>query len=111
LLSCGVWILDILRFKLVALALNINLSLNLAVTLSILSFLLEALPLTPGGLGLVEGSLISLLLYLGLPLGPAGSFIFLERFISYWISSVIGFLFLFYCGGFKTWRKHKKRLH
>jgi glycosyltransferase 2 family protein len=109
LLSCGIWILDVLRFKLVALALNINLSLNLAVTLSILSFLLEALPLTPGGVGIVEGSLISLLLYLGLPLGSAGSFVFLERFISYWISSVIGLLFLFYCGGFNIWRKQKKK--
>jgi uncharacterized protein (TIRG00374 family) len=109
LLSCGVWILDIIRFKLVALALNIDLSLNLAITLSILSFLLEALPLTPGGLGIVEGSLISLLLYLGLPLASAGSFVFLERFISYWMSSVIGFLFLFYYGGFNIWRKQRKK--
>lgn len=109
LLSCGVWAFDIIRFKLVALALNINLSLNLAVMLSILSFLLEVLPLTPGGLGIVEGSLISLLLFLGLPLASAGSFVFLERFISYWISSVIGLLFLFYSGGFKIWRKQKKK--
>jgi len=109
LLSCGVWALDIIRLKLVALALNINLSLNLIVTVSIISFLLEALPLTPGGLGIVEGGLISLFLYLGLPLTSAGSFVILERFISYGVSSIIGFLYLFYYGGFKIWKKKNKK--
>jgi glycosyltransferase 2 family protein len=107
-LSCGVWALDILRLKLVALALNINLPLKLIVTVSILSFLLGALPLTPGGLGIIEGGLISVLLYLGLPLGPAGSFVLLERFVSYGLSSIIGFMYLFYYGGFKIWKKAKK---
>ena len=109
LLSCGVWTLDIIRLKLVALALNIHLSLNLIVTVSVLSFLLGLLPLTPGGLGIIEGGLISLLLYSGLPLASAGSFVFLERLISYGVSSVIGFLCLFYYGGFKIWEKFKKR--
>jgi glycosyltransferase 2 family protein len=109
LLSCGVWTLDIMRLKLVALALNIDLPLKLIVTVSILSFLLGALPLTPGGLGIIEGGLISLLLYLGLPLGPAGSFVLLERFISYGISSITGVLYLSYYGGFKIWEKQKKK--
>lgn len=108
LLSCGVWILDIIRLKLVALALNIDLSLTLIVTVSILSFLLGALPLTPGGLGIIEGGLISLLLYFGLSLVSASSFVLLERFISYGISSIIGFLYLSYYGGFKVWEKAKK---
>jgi uncharacterized protein (TIRG00374 family) len=108
LLSFGVWILDIIRLKLVALALNIHLPLNLIVTVSILSFLLGLLPLTPGGLGIIEGGLVSLLLYSGLPLASAGSFVFLERLISYGVSSVIGFLCLFYYGGFKIWGKFKK---
>ena len=107
LLSCGVWILDIIRLKLVALALNIDLSLNLIITVSILSFLLGALPLTPGGLGIIEGGLISLLLYFGLSLASAGSFVFLERLISYGVSSLIGFLYLSYYGGFKIWKNAK----
>ena len=108
LLSCGVWTLDVVRLKLVALALDIDLSLSLIATVSILSFLLGALPLTPGGLGIIEGGLISLLLYFGLPLGPAGSFVLLERFISYGVSSIVGFLYLSYYGGFKIWEKAKK---
>ncbi len=108
LLSFGVWALDIIRLKLVALALNIHLPLNLIITVSILSFLLGLLPLTPGGLGIIEGGLVSLLLYSGLPLASAGSFVFLERLISYGVSSVIGFMCLFYYGGFKIWKKFKK---
>lgn len=112
LLSCGVWVLDVIRLKSVALALNINLSLSLIITISILSFLLGALPLTPGGLGIIEGGLISLLLYFGLSLAFASSFVFLERFISYGISSIIGFLYLSYYGGFKIWKKSKEeKLH
>jgi conserved hypothetical protein len=107
-LSCGVWVLDVIRLKSVALALNIDLSLNLIITVSILSFLLGALPLTPGGLGIIEGGLISLLLYFGLSLASASSFVLLERIISYGISSVIGFLYLSYYGGFKIWEKAKK---
>jgi uncharacterized membrane protein YbhN (UPF0104 family) len=107
-LSGAVWVLDIIRLKLVALALNIDLSLTLILTVSILSFLLGALPLTPGGLGIIEGGLISLLLYFGLSLASASSFVLLERFISYGISSIIGFLYLSYYGGFKIWEKTKK---
>lgn len=104
LLSCGVWALDIIRLKLIALALDIPLSLYIITTVSVLYLLLGLLPVAPGGLGIVEGGLISLLLYFGLSLASAGSFVFLERFISYGLSSLIGFLYLFYYGGFKIWK-------
>jgi uncharacterized protein (TIRG00374 family) len=79
----------------------------LIATVSILYLVLGSLPITPGGLGIVEGGLISVLLYLGLPLASASSFVFLERFISFGLSSVIGFLYLFYYGGFKIWKSAK----
>jgi glycosyltransferase 2 family protein len=108
-LSCGVWALDITRLKLVALALNIDFSLNMIITISVLSLLLGALSLTPRGFGIVEGGLVSLLLYSGLSFVSAGSFVFLERFVSYGLSSVIGFLYLSYYGGFKIWEKSKNK--
>ncbi|MCC4771083.1 flippase-like domain-containing protein [Methanosarcina sp. DH2] len=107
LLSCGVWGLDVIRLKLVASALSLPLSLDLIITLSVLYLILGCLPITPGGLGIVEGGLVSLLLYFGLPLASAGSFVFLERFVSYGLSSLIGFLYLFYYGGFKIWKDTK----
>jgi uncharacterized membrane protein YbhN (UPF0104 family) len=107
LLSSAVWVLDIVRLKLIALALNLPLSLHLIATVSILYLVLGSLPITPGGLGIVEGGLISILLYFGLPLASASSFVFLERFISFGLSSVIGFFYLFYYGGFKIWKSAK----
>lgn len=107
LLSSAVWVLDIIRLKFVALALNLSLSLYILTAVSVLYLLIGLLPITPGGLGIVEGGLISLLLFFGLPLASAGSFVFLERLISYGLSSLIGFLFLFYYGGFKIWENTK----
>jgi len=107
LLSCGVWVLDIIRLKLIALALNLNLSLYTIAAVSILYLLLGILPITPGGLGIVEGGLISLLLYFGLPLASSGSFVILERFISFGLSSLIGFLYLSYYGGIEIWKNTK----
>lgn len=103
-LSCAVWALDIVRLKLIALALNFPLSVYVIAAVSILYLLLGILPITPGGLGIVEGGLISLLLYFGLNLASASSFVFLERFISFGLSSLIGFLCLFYYGGFNIWK-------
>jgi glycosyltransferase 2 family protein len=107
LLSSGVWVLDVIRLKLIALALDLPLSLHLIATVSILYLVLGSFPITPGGLGIVEGGLISILLYFGLPLASASSFVFLERFISFGLSSVIGFFYLFYYGGFKIWKSAK----
>ncbi|AKB46181.1 hypothetical protein MSKOL_0404 [Methanosarcina sp. Kolksee] len=107
LLSSGVWILDIVRLQLIALALNLNLSLYIIASVSILYLLLGLLPITPGGLGIVEGGLVSLLLYFGLSLASSGSFVFLERFISFGLSSLIGFLYLFYYGGSEIWKNIK----
>ena len=106
-LSCAVWILDIIRLKFIALALNLPLSLYIITAVSRLYLLIGLLPITPGGIGIVEGGLISLLLFFGLSLASAGSFVFLERFISYGLSSLIGFFYLFYYGGFKIWKDTK----
>jgi uncharacterized membrane protein YbhN (UPF0104 family) len=109
LLSAGVWVLDIIRLKFIALALGLHISWYIIAAVSVLYLFLGILPITPGGLGIVEGGLISLLLYFGLPLASAGSFVFLERFISFGLSSLIGFLCLFYYGGFMIWKSTKSQ--
>ena len=107
LLSCGVWALDVIRLKLVASALSLPMPLDIIIVFSVLYLILGCLPITPGGLGIVEGGLVSLLLYFGLSPASAGSFVFLERFVSYGLSSLIGILYLFYYGGFKIWKDTK----
>lgn len=107
LLSCLVWGLDVIRIKLVASALSLPLSMDIIIVFSVLYLVLGCLPITPGGLGIVEGGLVSLLLYFGMSPASAGSFVFLERFVSYGLSSLIGILYLFYYGGFKIWKDTK----
>lgn len=108
-LSSAVWVLDIIRLKLIALALDLHMSWYIIAAVSVLYLFLGILPITPGGLGIVEGGLVSLLLYFGLPLASAGSFVFLERIISFGLSSLIGFLCLFYYGGFMIWKSTKSQ--
>lgn len=111
-LSCGVWILDIIRLELGASSLSIHLPLNEIATVLIFSFLLGLLQLTPGGLGIIGGDLISLLLYFGLPVASACTFVLLERFSSYGISSLIGLISLSYYGRYNNTEKSKKiKLH
>lgn len=107
LLSFGVWGLDVIRLKLVASALSLPLSMDIIILFSVLYLILGCLSVTPGGLGILEGGLVSLLLYFGLSPASAGSFVFLERIVSYGLSSLIGVLYLFYYGGFKVWKDTK----
>jgi uncharacterized protein (TIRG00374 family) len=107
LLSSAVWVLDIGRLKFISLALDLSISIHVIAAISVLSLILGIIPITPGGLGIVEGGLISLLLYFGLSLPTAGSFVFLERFISYWLSSLIGLLYLYYYGELRIWENLK----
>lgn len=106
-LSCGVWGLDVARLKLVASALSLPLTMDTIIVLSVLYLILGCLPITPGGLGIVEGGLVSMLLYFGLSPAAAGSFVFIERVVSFGLSSLIGVLYLFYYGGFKIWKDTK----
>ena len=112
LLSCGVWILDIIRLELVASSLNIHLPLNEIVTVSIFSFLLGLLPLTPGGLGIIEGGLISLLLYFGFTCRLCRHFRAFGAFYLLWDQQLNGLISLSYYGRYNNMEKSKKiKLH
>ena len=48
------------------------------------------IPLTPGGLGIVEADLASLLVLAGVPSGPAFVATLAYRLVSYWLPVLIG---------------------
>ena len=50
----------------------------------------EALPFTPGGLGVVEGTASLLLIAYGMPSGTAVAAVLLYRIISFWVLVPIG---------------------
>lgn len=53
---------------------------------------LTTIPFTPGGLGLVEVGLGSLMIYLGIPKADAAAVVLVDRILSYYSIAVFGFL-------------------
>ncbi|AJC71786.1 MAG: flippase-like domain-containing protein [Thermococcus sp.] len=107
--SSLVWVLDVLRLKLITLALGLNVSLPVLVLASVINLILGIAAFTPGGIGVVEGGLIGTLTYLGFPPALAVSTVLLERFISYVLGSISGLLVLLTSGGREAWRALKSR--
>ncbi|NOZ82708.1 MAG: flippase-like domain-containing protein [Euryarchaeota archaeon] len=103
-LSSAVWVLDVLRLKLVTLAFGLHLPLAAIGLLSLLYLVLGALPLTPGGLGVADGGVVSALTLFNVPAGAALGVVAVERLISYVLSSAIGMIALMYYGGARAWR-------
>lgn len=95
-LSAAGWFLEVARLFYVVRALDLDLSLSLVLFVSITSALLSTVPITPGGLGVVEPGIVGLLV-LSLNRHDAISVAILDRSISY-LSVVIfgGILFLIY---------------
>lgn len=109
LFSSLVWVQDILRLKFVTLALGLHVAINVLVVISVLYLVLGSVPLTPGGLGIVDGGLISALALFNIPLDAAIGVVAIERFISYGISSLIGAVCLIYFGGLNVWKSTKSQ--
>ncbi|ACJ15903.1 conserved hypothetical protein [Thermococcus onnurineus NA1] len=109
LLSSAVWILDVVRLKLITLAFGFDLSLSLIAVISIANLLLGLVAFTPGGIGIIEGGLVGTLTHFGIPLGFAVSITLLERFVSYVLSSLVGFIVLLTSGGREVWKALKSQ--
>lgn len=106
-LSSIVWVMDILRFKFIVLSLGLQLPFKVIVLISLLYMILGSIPLTAGGLGVVEGGLITTLNFFGISMTEAAGIVVIERFISYILASLIGSVFLIQFGGLKFWKNLK----
>lgn len=86
-----IWLCEVGRFWLVMQSLHITaLAVPLIAFTTMTSVVLTAIPLTPGGLGAVEGAVIVLLTTLNLTTNVASSLILLDRVISFWSNIVVG---------------------
>lgn len=73
-----------------AAALGADISVPTAIFVALMSSLLTTLPITPAGLGIVEGAVIVVLTLIGLDTPMAGSIALLDRVIGYWSIVAVG---------------------
>lgn len=98
-LTFGVWLLEGFRLFFVIEAMAIvqpdafeHLTLPAIIFVALSSSLLTALPITPAGLGVVEGTITGILLLFGVPPELGIAVTLLDRLINYWSIIVFGFL-------------------
>ncbi|MGN6483116.1 MAG: lysylphosphatidylglycerol synthase transmembrane domain-containing protein [Thermomicrobiales bacterium] len=84
------WITDGLRLMFVAKSLGLSLTLPEATMVALLSALVTIVPITPAGLGVVEGFMIWLLPQVGISGDSAAAVALLDRFVTYFSVIIIG---------------------
>jgi uncharacterized protein (TIRG00374 family) len=89
---------DILRLSAILLALGYHAPLSTLLVASSLEIIVGLVPLLPGGLVLVEGSMISILALLGIPLDVAMAATLIERGITFILSTIVGGAVFSYLG-------------
>ena len=83
LLTIIIWTGEILRMYFVIIALNLNIPFYVIAFTALLSSLVSSIPLTPGGLGIVELAVIEVLMFLGYGINISASVAILDRIINY----------------------------
>ncbi len=95
-MSVVIWSMEAGRIFLVAKALNVHLSFEMAIFVGLMAALLTTLPFTPAGLGVVEVAVVSVLKLADVPVDLAGSVALLDRIITYWGLIAVGAVIYLY---------------
>ena len=90
LLSLLLWMLVVLRLKVVFLSLGADQSLIIINVVAVASVFAGFAPFLPGGLVVTEVVMMGLFIGLGVQEDVAGSVVFVDRLISYWLITLIG---------------------
>ncbi|HOI39716.1 MAG TPA: UPF0104 family protein [Methanobacterium sp.] len=107
-LSFLIWGLEIFRVYVIFLALNINAPVEIIGVVFVISTLIGMIPLLPGGLGAVDGMMILLYSYAGIPPSVSAAATIVERLISFWMTTILGVAVLPYFGADAVEKLSKK---
>ena len=96
-LTAMIWMIEGVRLVLVFAALGVHIHISSVPYVPMLFFalataVLTTIPFTPGGLGLVEVGLGSLMIYLGIPKADAAAVVLVDRLLSYYSIAFFGFI-------------------
>ncbi len=92
--SAGKWLLDVGCLYLCCLALDLDIHLLSLAAVYLGVQVIRQVPLTPGGIGVIEGALLVGLVSAGAAQGPAAAAVLLYRLFSAWLLIPVGFVLL-----------------
>jgi glycosyltransferase 2 family protein len=93
-LSFLIWMVEIIRVYLVFMAFGATVDIILIGEVFIVASLIGMIPLLPGGLGAVDGAMILLYSSAGVSPSISAAATVIERLISFWMTTMIGFMIL-----------------
>lgn len=97
-ISFLIWIVEISRVVLIFMAFGYPVSPIVIAEVFIISVLVGFIPFLPGGIGLIDGSMILFFSTAGVPSGISAAATVVERLISYWMTTFLGLLTIPYYG-------------
>jgi len=92
------WIFDIFRTYFIFVALGNNVSLLVIGGAIVIAALAGAIPVSPGGLGLIEAAMVIVFTSAGIPITIAAMVTIIDRLISYWGLTFVGLIPSYYLG-------------
>jgi glycosyltransferase 2 family protein len=98
LLSLFIWSFFAFKTYYIAYAIGIRTDFISMAAVTYLTYMVAMVPLLPGGIGSFEGSMLFLLLPLGIPPQQGMILTLLVRFVTFWFVFLLSGLFLFYTG-------------
>lgn len=97
-LSIPVWVLEISGIYIAAMAIGYRIPFSLAVVAGITSFLAQTIPITPGGIGVYEGTMTGVFALFGIPLATGISLALVDHFIRMSVVIVFGIIAMVHLG-------------
>jgi uncharacterized protein (TIRG00374 family) len=97
-ISVPVWIFEISGIYIAAMAIGYKIPFSLAAVAGITSFLAQTIPITPGGIGIYEGTMAGVLALFGIPVSTGFSLALVDHFVRSSVTIIFGMVSTIHLG-------------